>query len=87
KVYSNVKLKVNDKTTVHPAYAYRGESGNDYVVISAPEYFELFNNRELQEEKGIFVYEGVGVWIYEEYDKKTGKFTDYVTEIIEIYTP
>ena len=86
KIYSNVKLKVNDKTSVHPAYVYR-ENDSSYVSISAPEYFELFNNMELQEETGIYVHEGVGVWIYEEYNKKTGKFTDYVSEIVEIYTP
>ncbi len=87
KVYSNVKLKVNDKTVIRPAYTEWSKYGMKTVTLSVSEYLALRNNRELQEEKGIYVYEGVGVWIYESYDKKTGEFTDYVSEIVEIYTP
>ena len=83
---SQVKLKVNSKTKVYPAYVDR-EKYPDGCELTAEEYFSLIGNKDLQDQMGIYIYEGINFKIYEKYDKKTGQHTDVVAELHEIYTP
>ena len=78
------KFKVTDKTTARLAYVdYQKESLSRY--ITGTKYLAIREGKESIE--GVYVYKEVGVYIYRKYNKKTGKFTNTVSEIVEIYTP
>ncbi len=76
------KFKVNGKTTVRLAYSF-GDDAPKY--ISGTKYLAIKQGKETVE--GVNVYDGVSVYIYRKYNKKTGKFTNVVSEIKEIYMP
>ena len=83
---SQVELKLNKDTIVKPAYIDREKNPNG-CEITADLYVSMIGNQELQEEYGIYIFDGTVFRIYEKYDKKIKKHTDIVDVLAEVYYP
>lgn len=87
-VYKDVKLKVNKDTVIRPAYYDHEKYGYNGLEINIEKFLKLRNSLDLQQKEKIYITSSTfSCWIYEAYDNETGKFTDYVSEISEIYSP
>ncbi len=81
----HVNLVVTENTEVHPVY-YSYADYPDDLTISGFDYLQLRDDHDLQEEKGIGVYDGVDLRITEVLDD-TGRSTGEISRIDEIYMP
>ena len=63
------------------------EKFNDYSISFTDFLSVLMGGAEKMNEMGITISTYAENRVYEVYDEKTGKFTNYISEIRQIYSP